>query len=221
MPKPFEKNGVCDNNSKSFFAVSLSMSELQTFANPLDLFTLWYREACAQEESYPEAMNLSTVSAEGKPSSRMVLMKDFSEEGITFYTNTQSRKGKEIGNNPFVALNFYWKSIKKQIRIEGKATPVDASTTDAYFQERLPESQLGAWASKQSEILSSMEEFEERISSYAEKFKNHIIPRPPHWSGYAVSLDTIEFWEEQPFRLHRRLVYKRLSDSWTTERIYP
>lgn len=197
------------------------MSDHEHFSNPLNLFDLWLKEARVSEEIYPEAMCLSTVSNLGRPSSRIVLMKDFSENGVTFYTNTESEKGKEIKDNPWVALTFYWKSTKKQVRIEGKASSVENAAADQYFQERLLESKISAWASKQSEQLSSQEELEARMEAYSKKFKDGIVPRPPHWSGYCVEIESIEFWKERPFRLHERTFYKRVKGEWVVEMLYP
>lgn len=189
--------------------------------HPIDQFKLWYQEACVNEIMYPDAMTLATISEEGRPRARVVLMKDFSTEGITFYTNTLSQKGRDLAVNPYVALNFYWKTTRKQIRIEGKVSAVDSKVADAYFQTRLLGSQISAWASKQSEKLESPSEFEERVSQYALEFKDGPVPRPPHWSGYLVTPDLFEFWEEKPFRMHDRTVYKRSHDTWETFKLYP
>ncbi|MBX9977695.1 MAG: pyridoxamine 5'-phosphate oxidase [Alphaproteobacteria bacterium] len=189
--------------------------------DPFDLFTLWFKEACLREESYPDAMCVSTVSKEGQPSSRQVLLKHYSHEGFVFFTNTQSRKGKDIADNPNVALNFYWKSIKRQIRIEGEAHRVSDALANEYFITRPGESKIGAWASKQSKILPSRDELDQAISFYAAEFQDEPITRPPHWSGYCIVPKLFEFWTELPFRLHDRTVFQKDSDGWQTFKLYP
>lgn len=187
-----------------------------------DLFGQWFNEAKKAEIDVPDAMSVSSVSADGRPSSRMVLLKDFSPEGFVFYTNYTSRKGLEIQNNGYVSLLFHWKSLKRQVRIEGIAEPVSDGEADAYFKSRHRDSRIGAWASKQSQPMEGRFEFEKRIAKYAAKYAVGDIPRPEFWSGFRVKPDLIEFWQDRKFRLHDRHLYKLSEDeTWTLETLYP
>ena len=190
-------------------------------AEPSALFEAWFAEAKNTEPCYPEAMTLATVGADHRPSSRVVLMKSYDHRGIVFHTNRASRKGHEIGVNPLATLCFFWKSLSRQIRIEGQVEPVTEVESDAYFLTRPRDSQIGAWASQQSRVLDSRATLEQRIEEYTHKFKGIDVPRPPHWGGYRLIPDYYEFWHEQPFRLHDRIVYKREDDDWLQERLYP
>mgnify|MGYP001574465144 CR=1 FL=1 len=189
--------------------------------NPIDLFTIWFDEAerCGLRE--PSAMCLSTSSFEGAPSSRMVLLKSVDDRGFVFYTNLDSRKAQEIDANPRVALNFYWMPLGKQVRVEGSAERVTDDEADAYFGSRDRQSQIGAYASKQSQPLTGYLELERRAAEFAVKFGVGKIPRPVFWSGYRVVPDAIEFWLEKPFRLHERLVYTRTDSGWITTWLFP
>ncbi len=190
-------------------------------ADPIALFRSWYDEARAKEPSDPEAMTLATVGPDGRPSARMVLLRGFDADGFTFYTNYESRKGREILASSHVALCIHWKSIRRQVRIEGDAEPVSAEEADAYFASRPRSSQIGAWASAQSRPLSSRFELEKRIGEYTIEFGLGAVKRPPYWSGFRIAPAAIEFWEDRPFRLHDRLVYHRRNGAWVTERLFP
>ena len=189
--------------------------------NPFDLFREWFEEASKKEINDPNAMSLSTLSKDNKISSRIVLLKDFNENGFIFYTNFKSKKGISILSNPNVALNFYWKSLHKQIRIEGKAFKVNDKEADEYFSSRPRGSKIGAWASDQSSELSNRKKLDENFSFYNKKFFEDNVPRPPHWSGFRVEPLLIEFWQEMPSRLHDRLEYKKENNKWTTRKLFP
>jgi pyridoxamine 5'-phosphate oxidase len=189
--------------------------------DPIELFKDWMDEAERTEPSDANAMNLSTVSAAGVPSSRMVLLKDVDQDGFTFYTNLGSRKAKDMKANPRVALCFHWKSQKRQIRIEGTIEAVDEAEANTYFASRDRVSRIGAWASKQSQVLAGHCDLEKRVAEFTSKFHVGEVLRPEFWSGYRVIPLLVEFWTDKPFRLHERLVYHRVDDKWTTETRYP
>lgn len=190
-------------------------------ADPLSLFHDWMAEAESHEVNDPDAMALATVDPAGRPSLRMVLLKVADEAGFVFYTNLESRKGRELARNPFAALCFHWKSLRRQIRVEGKVEPVGDAEADAYFASRARASQIGAWASLQSRPLSGRFELEKRVGEFAVKFGVGKVPRPPHWSGFRLVADRIEFWHDRPFRLHDRFVYLRDDGAWRLEHLYP
>jgi pyridoxamine 5'-phosphate oxidase len=190
--------------------------------DPIKVFEEWYSLAQASESDYPDAMSLATSSPDGFPHVRIVLMKAFDERGFTFYTNLGSAKSQELIANPRAALCFHWKSLKKQVRIEGIVEPVSDEEADEYFASRPRVSQLGAWASKQSQALESRLALEKRVAEFTAKFHIGKIPRPDFWSGYRLKPTRIEFWEEKPFRLHDRIVHTRTSEGeWTNTRLYP
>ena len=189
--------------------------------NPLSLFEEWFEEAKKSEINDPNAMNLATISNDGKPSSRIVLLKSYSDHGFVFYTNSNSKKGKSIKNNIDVALNFHWKSLLKQIRIEGTVSIVENSEADQYYNSRPLGSRIGAWASKQSEELDDRSTLLNRVEEYEKKFEKTNISRPAHWNGYLVNPNLIEFWQDMPFRLHDRVEFKKQKDSWISRKLYP
>jgi pyridoxamine 5'-phosphate oxidase len=169
----------------------------------------------------PTAMSLATVGADGAPSVRIVLLKSVDERGFVFYTNLNSRKGRELTATPRAALCFYWPALDTQIRIEGTVEPVSDAEADAYFASRARESQIGAWASQQSETLASMDELRERVAAVEVRFAGQRVPRPPHWSGRRVKPSSIEFWHAGEFRLHERRRFERDGNRWTMRRLFP
>lgn len=189
--------------------------------DPIALFAEWMAKAETAEPAEPSAMALATASAEGAPSVRMVLLRGYDERGFVFYTNTQSRKGDDIRANPHAALCIHWKSLGRQVRIEGPIALVEAAEADAYFAGRGRGSQIGAWASDQSRPMASRRALEKRVAKFVAKFGLAAVPRPEHWSGYRVTPLHIEFWREAKFRLHERIVYHRGEDGWTSQRLYP
>ena len=192
-----------------------------TADKPIKIFKEWYREAKATEPINPNAMTLATADDEGRPSARMVLLKDVDMDGFVFYTNLGSRKALELNANPHAALCFYWKSLAKQVRVEGVIELVADAEADAYFASRPKLSQLGAWASKQSQTLEGRMALEKRVAKYTAKFNVGTIPRPDFWSGLRLRPVQIELWKEEAFRLHDRTRYKRDGDGWTVDRLYP
>jgi len=193
----------------------------KTEPDPIVRFREWLAEAEQTEPTDPTAMALATATADGVPSVRMVLMRGLDERGFVFYTNLESRKGLELDANPNAALVFHWKSLGRQVRIEGPVAPVEAAEADAYFASRARGSQIGAWASDQSRPMESRRGLEKSVAKFAAKFGVSRVPRPDHWSGYRVAPAHIEFWREGRFRLHERIAYHRTDDGWTTRRLYP
>ncbi len=194
--------------------------------DPYHIFDDWMAEAILSEPNDPNAVALATVGAEGAPSVRMVLLKGHGPDadgkgGFIFYTNLESRKGSELAANKNVALLFHWKSLRRQVRIEGPAGRVSDATADAYFASRSRNSQLGAWASDQSRPLASRAEFEARFAEAQLRFDGQDVPRPPHWSGHIVTPKRIEFWQDREFRLHERWLFERSGESWETGMLYP
>jgi len=189
--------------------------------DPFALFGEWFGAAQGQD-SMAEAMCLATVTAAGRPATRMVLLKDHGPAGFVFYTNSHSRKGGEIAGNPSGALLFHWKPVARQVRIEGVFGPVTPAEADAYFASRVRESQLGAWASLQSQTLPERGDLVARYREVEAKYAGGPVPRPPHWTGYRLVPDLIEFWQDVPNRLHDRLVFEREgSGPWKSRRLYP
>lgn len=189
--------------------------------NPIQLFDTWFDEARAGEVNDPEAMALATADAQGRPSVRMVLLKGHDARGFTFHTNFDSRKGGEIEANPNAALLFHWKSLRRQVRIEGRTEPVDTEEADAYFATRSRGSQLSAWASDQSRPLESRAAFEARYAETVARFEGNDVPRPPRWSGVRVVPERIEFWSDRPYRMHERRLFVRQGPEWTESLLYP
>ena len=189
--------------------------------DPFFLFDNWYAEARTTEINDSNAMTIATADASGQPSARMVLLKGHGPDGFIFYTNQQSRKAGDIGENPKAAILFHWKSLRRQIRIEGSLSSVPDEAADAYFATRGRDSQLGAWASDQSRPLDSRATFEARFAEMTERFAGQDVPRPPHWSGYRLAPVHFEFWQDQAHRLHERRIFTRCGDTWTEGLLYP
>ncbi|HEY0604019.1 MAG TPA: pyridoxamine 5'-phosphate oxidase [Herpetosiphonaceae bacterium] len=198
------------------------LSESEVDADPFVQFRVWFDNALSAQVPEPNAMTLATATPDGKPSARVVLLKGFDQRGFVFYTNYQSRKGGEIEANRWAALVFFWPELERQIRIEGRVERVSPQESDDYFASRPAGSRLGAWASPQSQVISSRDVLEQRLSVFTDQYTDQAIPRPPHWGGYRVAPVSIEFWQGRPSRLHDRLRY-RLSDDqrWTLERLAP
>jgi pyridoxamine 5'-phosphate oxidase len=190
--------------------------------DPFFLFGEWLTEAEASEANDPNAMALATVDADGRPSARMVLLKGHDEHGFVFYTNLESRKGEALAAHPAAALLFHWKSLRRQIRIEGAVEPVSTAEADAYFASRPRDSRIGAWASDQSRPLKSRAHFLKRVAEFGARYAIGDVPRPPHWSGFRLVPDRFEFWQDQAFRLHeRRTLIRRDDGGWDEGLLFP
>jgi len=190
-------------------------------SDPIAQIGEWLKEAERKEALEPAAMSVATVGADGRPSLRMVLLRGIDARGLVFYTNLTSHKAEDIRANPHVALCLHWKSMTRQVRVEGRAEQVDDAEADAYFAGRPRDSQIGAWASKQSHRLEGRFKLEARIARYAARFGIGTVPRPEFWSGYRVVPELIEFWEDRPFRLHERTVWERAEGIWSSYKLYP
>lgn len=188
---------------------------------PIDLFNEWLALAGQKEPNDPDAVALATADTQGRPSVRMVLLKGVDTDGFVFYTNLDSRKGRELAENANAALCFHWKGIRRQVRVQGQAEQVSDAEADAYFTSRAKDSQIGAWASTQSQPMEGRFALEKRVAKFAAKYALGRVPRPEYWSGYRIVPNLIEFWEDRPFRLHDRTVYERDGEGWKTTKLYP
>ncbi len=198
------------------------LRETDLHADPIEQFQQWFDEALSARIREPNAMTLATATPEGRPSARMVLLKDFDSRGFVFYTNYDSRKGGELLANPWAALILFWVDLERQIRIEGRVELVSPAESDAYFASRPRESQIGAWASDQSQVLVDRATLEIRTAEVQQRYGNAEVPRPPFWGGFRVVPESIEFWQGQPSRLHDRLRYQLKSPAvWAIERLSP
>ena len=189
--------------------------------NPFKQFQQWFDQALAAQLPEPNAMTLATVSQDGKPKARIVLLKNFTEQGFVFYTNYNSQKGQELAQNPSAALIFWWAELERQVRIEGSVEKVAESESEEYFYSRPVGSQLGAWASQQSQVIDNREVLEHRLQELQEIYQNQNIPEPPHWGGYRIVPQAIEFWQGRSNRLHDRLYYSLLEHTWVVKRLSP
>jgi pyridoxamine 5'-phosphate oxidase len=199
-----------------------TLSENDVAADPITQFEAWWNEAIASEIDEVNAMTLATADPQGHPSARIVLLKEFNEKGFVFFTNYNSHKGAQLEENPFASLVFFWKELERQVRIEGSVAKIDPAESDAYFNSRPRESKIGAWASAQSNVVASREEIENSVLEIEKKYPGENIPRPPHWGGYIVNPQVIEFWQGRPGRLHDRIRYSRGEErNWTIERLSP
>ena len=190
--------------------------------DPLELFKIWMSEAQKNEINDPNALSLATSNKKNEPSVRMVLLKDFSKKGFVFYTNLNSPKSSNLKDNPKAAMCFHWKSLQRQIRIYGNINKVSDKEADMYFDSRPYESRIGAWASDQSKIMKSREEFLKKIEEFKKKYKDEKnLPRPKHWSGWCLNPQSIEFWLGDQYRIHERLKYNKVLSSWKKDILYP
>ena len=198
-----------------------SLAESEVAKNPFDQFSIWWEEAVQSDIVEVNAMALSTVSPEGRPSSRIVLLKGYNDQGFVFFTNYTSDKGKQISQNLHVSLLFFWKELERQVRIDGIASQVEAEESDAYFNSRPFGSRLGAWASPQSQKIADREILDRELEKITAQFSEQPIPRPPHWGGYRVKPTRIEFWQGRSSRLHDRILYEQVDGQWQISRLAP
>ena len=190
--------------------------------NPFDLFKAWMEEAKKSEPNDPNAVNVATVDSAGQPDNRVVLLKGLTDTSFIFYTNLESKKSKDLKGNPKASMCFHWKSLLRQIRIQGSVQLVDSKTADEYYNSRPYGSRIGAWASSQSEVMKHRDEFENKIKEFKEKYPDeNKVPRPSYWSGWALTPYKIEFWKDVKNRLHQRLCYSRIGQAWSKEILYP
>lgn len=199
-----------------------SLSEQDVVNDAIQQFTIWWKEALNAEIDEVNAMTVSTTKADGRPTSRIVLLKGYDENGFVFFTNYDSHKGQELISNPFASLLFFWKELERQVRIEGKCEKISTEESDAYFYSRPLGSRLGAWASPQSQVIPNREVLENQAEQLTLKYSDGIVPRPPHWGGFRVVPDSIELWQGRSNRLHDRILYtKNESSNWGIARLAP
>lgn len=210
--------GIADRRIQ-YETAGLDTKDLLT--DPIDMLNKWYHEAEEAGAAEPNAMIISTVDASGAPDSRAVLARDISGEGITFFTNYNSAKGQQIGNGSPIAATFSWLQLHRQVRIRGSVSVASAQVSDEYFASRPRASQIGAWASPQSQPIAHREELEALVRQYEKQFDGADVPRPPHWGGYVISAHSIEFWQGRPSRLHDRFRFEKVGDNWKVERLAP
>lgn len=204
---------------EDFLKGSLSESEVEK--NPFTQFEKWLSQSVEAKIPEVSAVNLSTVSTEGKPSSRIVYLREFENNRFWFYTNYQSKKGKEMEMNPHVCLNFFWPDLERQIRIEGTVAKSDKQYSDNYFNNRPRTSQIGAWSSEQSKVLESREELDEKVNAFTKKFDGINVPRPDFWGGWVITANYYEFWQGRKSRLHDRIAYEKENEIWKIKRLAP
>ncbi|ADB38906.1 pyridoxamine 5'-phosphate oxidase [Spirosoma linguale] len=197
------------------------LDAVDVLPDPVAQFKEWFDAALSAAVPEPNAMHVSTVSKDGRPDGRIVLLKDVSDAGFVFYTNYESRKGRELTEHPFATLTFFYPELERQIRIEGRVEKVGPSESDDYFHSRPRGSQIGAWVSNQSTVIENREVLENRQRELIAQFDGQPIPRPPHWGGFRVVPDMIEFWQGRPSRLHDRIRYRKEADNWLIERLSP
>lgn len=209
-----------DQLRKDYSKSTLDISTIHK--NPFTQFSLWFDEAISSKVLEPNAMNLSTVSVDGRPSGRIVLLKGIEAEKFVFYTNYQSNKGKNLDDNAACALTFFWPELERQVRISGTAERTDAESSEKYFQSRPRASQVGAWASPQDSVIANREILEQRVKEIEKKFEGkHKLPKPNQWGGYAIDPYEIEFWQGRPSRLHDRILFTRVDGNWQIHRLAP
>ncbi len=197
-----------------------SLSEADCCAHPLEQFQKWLTEAIHAKVNEPTAMNVATVDQHGRPNARIVLLKEVTEKGFVFFTNYHSRKGRALSQHPYAALTFFWPELERQVRVEGVVLQLAAEDSDAYFRSRPYSSRIGAWASEQSSVISSKAVLMTRAATFGAKYLLN-VPRPPHWGGYLVEPDLVEFWQGRPSRLHDRVQYMREKGLWIKQRLAP
>lgn len=197
------------------------LDKTDVLSDPIAQFRRWFDAALNARVPEPNAMHVSTVTAEGRPDGRIVLLKDVSEVGFTFFTNYESRKGRELTDHPFATLTFFYPELERQIRIEGQVEKVSPDESDAYFNSRPRGSQIGAWVSHQSTVIDSRDVLETRQRELEAQFAGQPVPRPPYWGGFRVIPDVLEFWQGRPSRLHDRIRYRKDGDNWLIERLSP